>query len=178
MLENMNLFGPSSNSPKENRPNISDDALAMLHQVDKEIFIQGQRLSVMVAETTMIFDDTKIDLPQQVLRSIFTRTKVQLLPIGFFHPHPEFRSRLLPVAESFNSMQVTAVDPHDIFLLKLDSNRAKDRTDMFYMLKTGVVSTRKLDPLFKGWNEHWYNGNAEISSVYERIKKDYMTHSK
>jgi len=89
-----------------------------------------------------------------------------------FSFHPNYASRLIRVFADLRHLSVYRLDNHDLFLLKMDSARPKDLSDMYFMIRRNLVNKSECDRLFYEWVEQMYGGDPHLKERYENIWRE------
>lgn len=158
--------------------NTREDIIAVLTEVDSNLKQRNEKLTIFIVGYSAIVMDNNnnrgsndIDVIYDRFSTVLRQQGLEVFNEGYFHFHPNYKSRLKPVDEGFTHLSVFYTDPHDIFLLKLDAFREKDKSDLRYMIEHHIVDLKELDQLFIEWNKHWYESNPEVAKNYAKVRE-------
>jgi hypothetical protein len=141
---------------------------------------RGERLNLSIVGYSAIVmanlnnrGSNDIDVMYDRFSTVLRQHGLEVFSESYFHFHPQYSSRLTLIEAGFTHLVAYNTDPHDIFLLKLNAFREKDKSDLRYMIDNQVVQLGLLDQLFMEWNRHWFHDNIEIAANYSLVRGSY-----
>jgi hypothetical protein len=144
-------------------------------QIDRVLAGQDRKVSVTVVGYSSLVLGGKYGRQTEDIDIVNNRERIfyqhgfYLLDEHFLAFHPDFATRLHRVLPELAHLAVFRLDPHDLFLLKLDSARAKDRTDLQYMIQENLVDRIHCDKLFGEWVAMKYNNDSRLREEYRKL---------
>jgi hypothetical protein len=157
-----------------------EEILAVLKEVDSDLRERNEQLTLSIVGYSAIVmanqnnrGSNDIDVMYSRFSTVLRQHGLEVFDEGYFHFHPQYKSRLTLIEAGFTHLTAYYTDPHDIFLLKLNAFREKDKIDLQYMIENEVVQLPLLDQLFREWNHHWFHDNLEIMNHYSQVRGLY-----
>ena len=160
--------------------NFKEDIIAVLKEVDSVLQMRNEQLTVCIVGYSAIVmanlnnrGSNDIDVMYNRFSTVLRQRGLEVFDESYFHFHPTYQTRLHPIEAGFSNLLASYADPHDIFLLKLNAFREKDKSDLLYLVQQQLVDVKLLDLLFKEWNIHWFDNNQEIANNYASVRGSY-----
>jgi hypothetical protein len=157
-----------------------EDIIAVLLEVDSDLRKRDEKLTLTLIGYSAIVmtslnnrGSNDIDVIYDRFSTVLRQRGLEVFSESYFHFHPAYKSRVHLIEAGFTHLAAYSTDPHDIFLLKLNAFREKDKSDLRYMIENQLVQLELLDQLFREWNLHWFHDNQEIEENYTQVRGSY-----
>jgi hypothetical protein len=157
-----------------------EDIIAVLLEVDSDLRSRNEQLTLSIVGYSAIVmamlnnrGSNDIDVMYDRFSTVLRQHGLEVFSESYFHFHPQYKIRLTLIEAEFSHLVAYYTDPHDIFLLKLNAFREKDKSDLRYMIENRVVQLQLLDQLFVEWNHHWFHDSLEIAENYKQVRGSY-----
>jgi hypothetical protein len=152
---------------------------AIFEEINRELSLQDRKVSAIVVGYSSLVLGGKyhrrtedIDILNNRER-IFYKHGFHLLDEHFLALPPGYESRLEHVFPELGHLMIYRLNNHDLFLLKFDSARAKDRTDMQFMIEEKLVDPTVCAKLFDEWVAIKYNNDPGLREEFRKLWENY-----